>query len=99
MANPLLNTPIRLLIQHGTIQRIEKPVPPSRRQRFEGISAPLYQEPNRLDPADYFYFEASKNTDVSSWPDGSVDCMLRHQTKDPSSPLVCVPIEPVSTST
>lgn len=63
-------TNVRVTLRNHTVVRVEKRRNPDKSQKAMGITEPWYVEADEKDPADVYIFEAVKNTDFSTVPDG-----------------------------
>lgn len=61
---------VRLTIRAGRCVRLEKRRNPSKKQKQEGIKDGWYVDADEHGQEDKWLFEAMRNTNVSSWPDG-----------------------------
>lgn len=63
-------TNVRLTVRNHMLVRLEKRRNPKKTQKAQGIEEPWYVDADEFDPGDKFLFEAARNTDLSSIPDG-----------------------------
>ena len=63
-------TNVRITVRNKIVVRVEKRNNPSRPQKARGIEEPWYKDANEYDPGDKWIFNAVKNTDFSTIPDG-----------------------------
>ena len=63
-------TNIRITVRKGTIVRVEKRRNPSKVQKQKGIVDPWYVDADAFSTEDKWIFDAVKNTDFSTVPDG-----------------------------
>jgi hypothetical protein len=61
---------MRLTVQGGMVVKVEKRRNPTRDQKKAGIVDGWYVDAKEADNNDKWLFDAVRNTDVSSWPDG-----------------------------
>lgn len=65
---------IRLTIRGGKLVRVEKRRNPSKADKARGIVDGWYVDADEFAPDDRYIFEAARNTDLSTWPDGEHSC-------------------------
>lgn len=63
-------TNIRVTVRNHIVVRVEKRRNPDKIQKAKGIVDPWYVDADEIDKADSYIFDAVKNTDFSSVPDG-----------------------------
>lgn len=63
-------TNVRITVRNHTVVRVEKRKNPSKIQKQKGIKDPWYIDASETDKADQYIFDAVKNTDFSTVPDG-----------------------------
>lgn len=63
-------TNVRLTVRSGQLVRLEKRRNPSAKQKHLGIVDGWYVDADEFSPDDRWIYEAARNTDLSSWPDG-----------------------------
>jgi hypothetical protein len=61
---------VRLTIRQNTCVRLEKRRNPDKMQKHKGITEPWYVDAFEGQPEDKYLFDALKNTDLSTIPDG-----------------------------
>lgn len=61
---------VRVTVRNHTVVRVEKRRNPSKLQKQQGIKSPWYVDAHQSEKADAYIFDAVKNTDFSSVPDG-----------------------------
>lgn len=61
---------VRVTIRNGEAVRLEKRRNPNQIQKVKDIEEPWYVDANEYAPEDKWLFDALKNTDVSTLPDG-----------------------------
>lgn len=61
---------VRITVRNHAVVRVEKRKNPDKNQKNQGIVDPWYIDANEADKADSYIFDAVKNTDYSSVPDG-----------------------------
>jgi hypothetical protein len=61
---------VRITVRNHIVVRVEKRRNPDKSQKANGIIDPWYVDANETDNADAYIFEAVKNTDFSTVPDG-----------------------------
>lgn len=68
---------VRVTVRNHTWVRLEKRRNPDKIQKHKGIAEPWYVDATDGDPQDKYMFEALRNTDLSSIPDGewSGECL------------------------
>lgn len=64
-------TNVRVTIRNGQLKLLEKRRTPSKQQKKEGITQPCYAATDVYDPADQYIWEAARNRDYTTIPDGS----------------------------
>lgn len=67
-------TNTRLTVRAGQIVRVEKRRNPSKVQKQQGIVDGWYVDADEFSAEDKWIFAATRNTDVSAWPDGEHSC-------------------------
>lgn len=63
-------TNVRVTIRNGTCVRLEKRRNPDKVQKHKGIEEPWYTDATDGDPQDKWIFDALRNTDLTTLPDG-----------------------------
>ena len=63
-------TNIRVTVRNNEVVRVEKRNNPSKIQKVKGIEEPWYIDAYECEPQDKWIFDAVKNTDFSTVPDG-----------------------------
>jgi hypothetical protein len=61
---------VRITVRNHIVVRVEKRRNPDKSQKANGIIDPWYVDANETDNADAYIFEAVKNTDFATVPDG-----------------------------
>lgn len=61
---------VRLTVRNHTLVRLEKRRNPDKIQKAKGIEEPWYVDADQFAPADKHLWDAARNTDLSSVPDG-----------------------------
>jgi hypothetical protein len=63
-------TNVRLTVRKHTLVRLEKRRNPDKIQKAKGIEEPWYKDADEYDPQDKHIWDAARNTDLSTVPDG-----------------------------
>lgn len=63
-------TNVRLTVRNRMLVRVEKRRNPDKRQKAVGIEEPWYVDADEFSPEDKYIWEAAKNADLSTVPDG-----------------------------
>lgn len=63
-------TNVRVTVRNHIVVRVEKRRNPDKIQKAKGIVDPWYVDADEMDKADSYIFDAVKNTDFTSVPDG-----------------------------
>ena len=63
-------TNVRITVRNGICVRLEKRCNPTKLQKAKGIEEPWYMDASDSDPQDKWIYDALKNTDISTTPNG-----------------------------